>query len=73
MQTHIVFLITNSWDRCNMKKSSKKCDYLDRESLIEFLNEDMKRADFWATVSLIAAGCSVFFAVANIMRLILWS
>lgn len=56
-----------------MKKSSKKCDYLDRESLIEFLNEDMKRADFWATVSLIAAGYSVFFAVANIMRLILWS
>ena len=56
-----------------MKKSSKKCDYLDRESLIEFLNEDMKRADFWATVSLIAAGCTVFFAVANIMRLILWS
>lgn len=52
-----------------MKKSSKKCDYLDRE----ILNEDMKRADFWATVSLIAAGCSVFFAVANIMRLILWS
>ena len=29
-----------------MKKSSKKCDYLDRESLIEFLNEDMKRADY---------------------------
>ena len=56
-----------------MKKTFKKCDPLDHESLIEFLKEDMKRSDFWATVSLIAAGVSVFFATANIIRLILWS
>lgn len=40
-------------------------DYDDYEGLIEFLKEDMRKFDFWTTVSLIAAVFSAFFAIAS--------